>query len=515
MGRNPIRVLLVEDQENDYLLTRRLLSSVENQSYNLEWVSSWQAGIESIRRCQYDVCLLDFRLGGGDGLELLKESREIGCKAPVILLTGIGDYRLDLEAMELGASDFLIKDQLTPALLERAIRYAVSQSKALGELERQRDELRLSELRFRSVVQSAADAIVIADDGAAIVGWNKGAETMFGYSEDEIIGSNLEALMPEQYREAHRAGFERFRLTGRARLIGRTVEMEGRRKDGSVFPVELSLACWSNGDNTMFTGILRDITERTRVEELRREKEIAEEENRAKSTFVARMSHELRSPLHAIIGFTNLMLQNKSGTLSGQSCEFLERILSNAKDQLQLINGILDLSKVEAGRMDVERDQVLIGTIVAEVVNQIEAEGRNPQVTVSMRIPEAMIPVETDALKLKQVLKNLIDNALKFTPAGTVVVEVEVSPVNLQPVRINVIDTGVGIDPDRLQEIFEPFRQITDAARRSEGSGLGLSICRSLCDLLGYRLEVSSRLGQGSTFSIVIGTDPRLLLISA
>src|SRR6516162_2392084 len=151
MGRNPVRVLLVEDQETDYLLTRRLLSSVENQSYDLEWADSWQAGIEAIRRCSHDVCLLDFRIGGGDGLELLKESRDIGCKAPVILLTGIGDYRLDLEAMELGAADFLVKDKLTPAFLERAIRYAIAQSKALKELERQRDELRLSELRFRSV----------------------------------------------------------------------------------------------------------------------------------------------------------------------------------------------------------------------------------------------------------------------------------------------------------------------------------------------------------------------------
>jgi PAS domain S-box-containing protein len=515
MGRNPVRVLLVEDQETDYLLTRRLLSSVENQSYDLEWADSWQAGIEAIRRCEYDVCLLDFRIGGGDGLELLKESRDIGCKAPVILLTGVGDYRLDLEAMELGAADFLVKDKLTPAFLERAIRYAIAQSKALKELERQRDELRLSELRFRSVVQSAADAIVIADRSAMIVGWNKGAEIMFGYPEDEIIGSNLEVLMPERYRDRHRAGFERFRLTGRARLIGKTVEMEGLRKDGTVFPLELSLACWSSGDDTMFTGILRDITERTRMEELQQEKESAEEANRSKSSFVARMSHELRSPLHAIIGFTNLLLQNKTGTLSEQDSEFLERILSNAKDQLQLINGILDLSKVEAGRMDVERDQVVVSALVAEVINQIEAEGRNPEVGLNVHAPEVMIPIETDAMKLKQVLKNLVDNALKFTPKGAVTVEVEVSPVNLQPIRINVIDTGVGIPADRLHEIFEPFRQIMDTPRRSEGSGLGLSISRSLCDLLGYRLEVSSIPGQGSTFSIVIGTDPRLLLISA
>src|SRR5215475_1086246 len=134
MAPSPIRVLLIEDQETDYLLTRRMLSNSENQIFDLIWANSWQAGIEAIRRCDHDVCLLDFRIAGGDGLELLKESCDIGCQAPVIVLTGISDYRLDLEAMELGAADFLIKDKITPELLERSIRYAMAQSKAMLEL---------------------------------------------------------------------------------------------------------------------------------------------------------------------------------------------------------------------------------------------------------------------------------------------------------------------------------------------------------------------------------------------
>jgi len=163
MASGAIRVLLIEDQETDYLLTRRMLASCENQSFDLQWANSWQSGIEAIRRCVHDVCLLDYRIGGADGLELLKESCDIGCKAPVILLTGISDYRLDLEAMELGAADFLIKDKITPELLERSIRYAMAQSKAMLELRRQQEDLRASELRFRSVVQSAGDAIILAD----------------------------------------------------------------------------------------------------------------------------------------------------------------------------------------------------------------------------------------------------------------------------------------------------------------------------------------------------------------
>src|SRR5689334_11995837 len=140
MARGPIRVLLIEDEETDYLLTLRTLSSVRDQPYDLEWADSWTSGIEAIRKCGHDVCLLDYRIGGGDGLELLKESRGIHCQAPVILLTGIGDYRLDVEAMELGAADFLVKDRITPELLERSIRYAIAHAKSLNELQRQRDQ---------------------------------------------------------------------------------------------------------------------------------------------------------------------------------------------------------------------------------------------------------------------------------------------------------------------------------------------------------------------------------------
>jgi protein-histidine pros-kinase len=514
MGGSPIRVLLIEDEETDYLLTRRMLSAVANQTFDLEWANSWQAGIDAIRRCSHDVCLLDFRIAGGDGLELLKESRDIGCKAPVILLTGIGDYRLDIEAMELGAADFLVKDKITPELLERAIRYSLAQSQTLDQLQRQRDELRSSELRFRAVVQSAADAIILADENARIAGWNAGAEAIFHYSEEEVLGSSIEILMPESYIDAHRAGLERFRTTGRSQIIGKTIEFEGVRKDGTVFPLELSLASWRNGNGIMFTAIIRDITDRKRNEELRRAKEAAEEANRTKNAFVARMSHELRTPLHAIIGFTNLMLQNRSGNLTEQEQDFLGRILLNAKDQLQLINGILDLSKVEAGRMELHLEETSLEAIIRDVVKQLDGERRSRGVELIVSLPEKSTPIQTDVSKLKQILMNLIDNALKFTVHGAVTVEMEVGPDN-RPVHIAVSDTGVGIPPEQIDEIFEPFRQLKESPRGAEGSGLGLSICRSLCELMGYRLEVYSRLGRGSTFTVVFAADSVRLPLSA
>jgi len=513
MASSPIRVLLIEDQETDYLLTRRMLSTSENQTFDLHWADSWQAGIEAIRRCAHDVCLLDFRLAGGDGLELLKESRHIGCKAPVIVLTGVGDYRLDLEAMELGAADFLVKDRITPELLERSIRYSIAQAHAIEELQRRQDDLRASELRFRSVVQSAGDAIILSNEAGNIVFWNKGAESIFGYTEKEIAGAPIDTLMAETYRAEYRAGFERFRVTGRSQIIGKTVELDGLRKDGTVFPLELSLASCTNGNGTMFTAIIRDVTERRRVEDLRRAKEAAEEATRAKSDFVARMSHELRSSLNATIGFTNLLLGNKRGNLTEQDKEFLARILSNARDQLQLVNTILDLSKVEAGRMDVHIEPVSVDTIVRDVVKQFEAEHPSSDVQIVLRLPSAVQPIEADAQKIRQVLMNIVENALKFTSRGTVTVELTLRPGTLEPARIDISDTGVGIPPERLPEIFEPFRRReADPTAHSGGSGLGLSICRSLCDLMGYQLLVRSEPGRGSTFSIVFANSSELPL---
>src|SRR5262249_20608522 len=159
------------------------------------------------------------------------------------------------------AADFLVKDKITPELLERSIRYATTQARVLDELRRRADELRAWELRFRAVVQSATEAIILGDEAGKIVFWNKGAEAILGYADDEIIGAEIERLMPDWYRGGHHMALERFRLTGRSHIVGKTLELQGLRKDGTVFPLELSLASWTNGAGATFTAIIRDITE--------------------------------------------------------------------------------------------------------------------------------------------------------------------------------------------------------------------------------------------------------------
>jgi signal transduction histidine kinase len=253
--------------------------------------------------------------------------------------------------------------------------------------------------------------------------------------------------------------------------------------------------------------VRRDIAARARVaEELLRAKEAAEAASRSKSDFLATMSHELRTPLNSVIGFSNVLLKNKAGNLSAQDLSYLARIAANGTHLLTLINDVLDLSKVEAGRMELQRIPVSLAPLVTETLAEFEAQGRERSVALRSVLPADAAPVTTDPVRLRQVLVNLVGNALKFTRHGSVTVRVEVDRTTRAPVRLSVVDTGDGIPDERQQAIFNAFEQAdSGTARRYGGTGLGLTIARSLCELLGYRLELtSSKVGIGSVFSVVL-----------
>jgi PAS domain S-box-containing protein len=362
-------------------------------------------------------------------------------------------------------------------------------------------ELARSRANLNALFESTGDAIWSVDAEHRLITFNSafsltvealsGKTPRAGQGLDEVVAPWEVAWFRSCYDRALEG--QRFAANREERLDGelRTYELYFHPFEGPDGP----------GGVVVFS---RDVTRRRQMEEaLRHAKRDAEEANRAKSQFMANMSHELRTPLNSVIGFAGLLLRNRGESLSDRDKEFLERILYNGKHLLDLINQILDLAKIEAGKMELELEEIRLQEFVPSVLGQLEGQIANRPVELrhSWAVPPA--PLQTDESKLRQILINLVGNALKFTEEGSVTVEVEADDETGVARRIHVRDTGIGIPEDRLQAIFEAFRQADGStARRYGGTGLGLAISRSLCILLGYSLSVSSLEGEGSTFTI-------------
>jgi PAS domain S-box-containing protein len=237
--------------------------------------------------------------------------------------------------------------------------------------------------------------------------------------------------------------------------------------------------------------------------ELRAAMTAAEAASTAKSEFLANMSHELRTPLNSVIGFAGILLKNKAGSLQTSDITYLERIQANGRHLLGLIDQVLDLSKMEAGEMKLQIVPTDLGRLIRETVDQLKGVVGERPIALKAEIADGIPTLDADPDKLKQVIINLLGNALKFTERGSVTVRVAEDAQTRRPARIEVIDTGIGIPEDRREAIFEAFQQVeSSASRKYGGTGLGLTISRSLCRLMGYRIQVESDLGRGSTFSI-------------
>jgi PAS domain S-box-containing protein len=379
------------------------------------------------------------------------------------------------------------------------------------------EALRESEEKFRHIINAAADAIISIDEAGLVCEFNRAAEQIFGFSPAEMLGKPLTAIIPERLRDQHIAGLQRYLATGRRHLPRwHGIELPGLTKDGQEFPLEVSFSLLEVGTKKYLTGVLRDITERKRAEaELQQAKEAAEAATQAKSEFLANMSHELRTPMNAIIGFTRLVMRRSKDILPAREHENLGKILSSAEHLLALINDILDLSKVEAGRMEVRPVNIQLEGLVDACLRTVEPMITSERLQLRKELEADLPPIFTDEDRLKQILMNLLSNAVKFTQEGSVTVTARCQN---GMVTVAVADTGIGIPEDKLELIFEEFRQVDSRIVRTYGgTGLGLSISRRLARLLGGDLTVRSTIGAGSTFTVTIppGADPTQPLMRA
>jgi signal transduction histidine kinase len=388
---------------------------------------------------------------------------------------------------------------------------------------RTRHERRAADLKrqesdelVRAILNATSHLIVYTGTDGLVQALNPAAADAFGGSEADAVGLPVLRLF-DQASVRQRAGelavlrdaavpadFGAI-VAGVPRSGSDDREWVFRRWDGHRFPVQASTTALYAADGSVrgYAVVASDVTARHNAEiEAQRARDAAERANTVKSEFLANMSHELRTPLNSVIGFANILLKNKGGRLSDQELAYLNRIGANGRHLLALINGILDLSKIEAGRVELEWTEVDVAALVRETLSELESQALAKGITLAAELPPGAALLRADTNRVKQMLINLVANAIKFTDRGEVRVRVS-ADADGKVGRIEVRDTGCGIPADRIDAIFDAFQQADSSkSRRYEGTGLGLTITRSLANMMGLDVTVSSRPGAGSTFGI-------------
>jgi PAS domain S-box-containing protein len=373
---------------------------------------------------------------------------------------------------------------------------------------RQRAEaaLRESELRFRSVAQSANDAIIAADSRGNIIFWNQGAQAIFGYVEADVLGKPLTLLMPPRYRDAHQRGLERLQAIGESHLLGQTMTLQGLRQDGSEFAVELSLATWHTEEGTFYSGILRDITERQWAEdEIRRlnvelEQRVVERTaqleaaNQELEAFSYSVSHDLRAPLRSIDGFSQFLLKHCFDRLDTREQDYLQRIRAASQRMGQLIDDLLHLARLT--RIDICRQTVDLSKLASIIAAELRQT--QPQRHVECIIADGLL-VYGDRRLLQVMLQNLLGNAWKFT-AKLRHARVEVGRTQYDgKIVYYVRDNGAGFDMAYADKLFAPFQRL-HTPDEFEGTGIGLATVQRIVYRHGGRIWAEGAVDQGASF---------------
>lgn len=377
----------------------------------------------------------------------------------------------------------------------------------ITELKKREEELRRSQDLLRNVVDASFDGVIVMNGEGIVLDFSPAAEEVFGWSANEIIGQKMsDYIIPEKYRQMHDTGLERFLETGEGPVLGKRIEIEGLHKEGHEMIVELAIRHTKGAEGPLFLGYVRDITERKAADAaLRDAKEKAEAANEAKAKFLAMMSHEIRTPMNGVLGILSLL---RDTDLDPSQKAYVKTARESGRSLLELINDILDFSKLEAGRMELEHAPFRLNTLVKSVMDLFKPTAQDKGLGLFLNYPDNVpVHVVGDAGRLRQVVLNLVSNAIKFTEIGSVEITVAIaSEDERRPTfRFSVKDTGIGIPKDKHESLFAEFVTVDSSyTKKQGGTGLGLAICNQITQLMDGQLTVESLPGAGSTFHFAI-----------
>ena len=546
------KILLVDDRPENLLALEAILEPLGQQLVRAH------SGEEALRRLlteEFAVILLDVQMPGMNGFETARliKSRERSRHIPIIFLTAISkEESYVFEGYSVGAVDYMSKPFQPDILrskvsvfvdLYRKQRQLARQEQLLREHEKRELELRHQaeliekEARLGEIVESALDAIITFGEDHHITLFNAAAERLFGCRAADALGRPITDFFPHRFRADYldricaRAAWGTGSAAWRDNPEPRHESFTGMRANGEEFPIEASISCLelSQPRGRVFTIIARDVSERRRAEEALRAQAVSlarttadlkalneqlherqqalERAMSARSRFYASMSHELRTPINAILGYNTLLLEHIYGQLNEKQAEGLRRTQRAAKHLLELVNDVLDLSKIEAGKVDLRLEQVIFPGLIEDLFVTVRPMAEERGSTLTLEHEGEPFSVVTDPRRVRQILLNLLSNAIKFGRGRPI--RVTCAQRDVGGVAISVIDQGEGIPQAELPRIFDEFVQLA-RGQEHEGTGLGLPISRRLAQVLHGQLQATSVVGQGSTFSLLLPPSAEL-----
>ncbi len=542
MDTAPIRVLLVEDDPADAEFARRALSQAKQAKFDLCWAADLTDAFERLSGGQFDVVVLDLGLPACSGLESLELFRERNREIPIVVLTGLRDEHMALQALEQGAQDHLVKGHLTADGLIRSIRYAIQCQRLQATIQRQLEfqagapeftpsakdgagrivgiaqiareisefwhinqSLQDSESRTRAILETAVDAIITIDEHGLIESLNPATERLFGYRAAELIGRNVNVLMPAPYRDEHDGYMHRFLATGERKVFGVEREVVGQHQDGTTFPMRLAVSELKLGGRRMFTGIARDISDYKRAldslaqqaTDLRRANDDLEYVNQELKQFAYAASHDLKEPLRMVISYCQLLDLEYREQLDDEGRKYLHFASDGARRMQRLIDDLLAFSSV--GITNEPLEPIELRAALDDALLNLEAAIQESGARIEVG-PLPTVPGHRTSLTL--LFQNLIGNAIKFHGKRLLIIRVACAASDAGW-ELTIADNGIGIEPQYHERIFGLFQRL-HTRDEYPGTGIGLATCKRIVERHGGRIWATSQPGLGTTMYLAL-----------